>query len=75
MGASNFCYHFYNCNLPLEEKHPYKYFWRYNNLYGFNQGDVNSWNFTKLGKVEDVTQDELKQILGKGDVTAVFSVI
>ena len=37
--------------------------------------DVNSWNFTKLGKVEDVTQDELKQILGKGNVTAVFSAI
>ena len=35
--------------------------------------DVNSWNFTKLGKVEDITQDELKQILGKGNVTAVFS--
>ena len=37
--------------------------------------DVNSWNFTKLGKVEDVTQDELKQILGKGNVTAEFSAI
>ncbi len=37
--------------------------------------DVNSWNFTKFGKVEDVTQVELKQILGKGDVTAVFSVM
>ena len=36
--------------------------------------DVNSWNFTKLGKVENVTQDGLKQILGKGNVTAVFSV-
>ncbi len=35
--------------------------------------DVNRWNFTKLGKVEDITQDELKQILGKGNVTAVFS--
>lgn len=37
--------------------------------------DVNSWNFTKLGKVEGNTQEELKQILGKGDVTAVFSVM
>ena len=37
--------------------------------------DVNSWNFTKLGKVEGKTQIELKQILGKGDVTAVFSVM
>ena len=37
--------------------------------------DVNSWNFTKLGKVEGQTQEDLKQILGKGDVTAVFSVM
>ena len=37
--------------------------------------DVNSWNFTKLGKVEGQTQEDLKKILGKGDVTAVFSVM
>ena len=37
--------------------------------------DTNSWNFTRLGKVDGVTQAELKRILGKGDVTAVFSVI
>ncbi len=37
--------------------------------------DVNSWNFTKLGKLEGKTQEELKQILGKDDVTAVFSVM
>lgn len=37
--------------------------------------DVNSWNFTRLGKVDGVTQAELKRILGKGDVTAVFSVM
>jgi len=36
--------------------------------------DVNSWNFTRLCKVEDVTQEELKKILGKGNVTAIFSV-
>ena len=35
--------------------------------------DKNSWNFTRLGKVEDVSQ--LKKILGKGDVTAVFSIL
>ncbi len=35
--------------------------------------DTNSWNFTRLGKVDGVTQAELKKILGKGDVTAVFS--
>ena len=37
--------------------------------------DTNSWNFTRLGKVDEVTQAELKKILGKGDVTAVFSVM
>ena len=37
--------------------------------------DTNSWNFTRLGKVDGKTQAELKQILGKGDVTAVFSVV
>ncbi len=35
--------------------------------------DVNSWNFTRLGKIDDITQSELKNILGKGNVTAVFS--
>ena len=34
--------------------------------------DTNSWNFTRLGKVTEVTQTELKAILGKGGVTAVF---
>ena len=37
--------------------------------------DKNSWNFTKLGKVDGKKQDELKKILGKGDVTAVFSMM
>ncbi len=37
--------------------------------------DINSWNFTRLGKVDGVTQAELKQILGKGDVTAVFEIL
>ncbi len=36
--------------------------------------DVNSWNFTRLGKIDGTTQTELKKILGKGNVTAVFSV-
>ena len=36
--------------------------------------DKNSWNFTRLGKVEGVSQAELKKILGKGNVTAIFSV-
>ncbi len=34
--------------------------------------DTNSWSFTRLGKVDRVTQTELKKILGKGDVKAVF---
>ena len=37
--------------------------------------DTNSWNFTRLGKVDGVTQAELKKVLGKGNVTAVFSVM
>ena len=37
--------------------------------------DTNSWNFTSLGKVDEVTQAELKKILGKGDVTAVFNIL
>ena len=36
--------------------------------------DTNSWNFTRLGKVDGVTQAELKKILGTGDVTAVLSI-
>lgn len=29
----------------------------------------NSWNFTRLGKIDNITQDELKAVLGSGDVT------
>jgi hypothetical protein len=29
----------------------------------------NSWNFTRLGKIDNITQDELKKILGEGDVS------
>jgi hypothetical protein len=29
----------------------------------------NSWNFTKIGRIEDVTQDELKTLLGSGNVS------
>ena len=35
--------------------------------------DTNSWNFTRLGKIDDVTGEELKEILGNGDVTVVLS--
>ncbi len=43
--------------------------------------DKNSWNFTRLGKVvltdstTAINKAELKKILGKGDVTAVFSIL
>ena len=35
--------------------------------------DVNSWSFTRLGKVQDLSQAELKEILGDGNVTITFS--
>lgn len=35
--------------------------------------DTNTWNFTRLGKIDNVTQGKLKQILGDGDVTVTFS--
>ena len=34
--------------------------------------NTNSWSFTPIGNVEGVTPAELKKILGKGNVTAVF---
>ena len=34
----------------------------------------NSWDFTPLGKVDNITKPELKKILGEGNVTAVLSV-
>ena len=33
----------------------------------------NSWNFTRLGKINDITGDELKAILGDGDVSVTLS--
>ena len=33
----------------------------------------NSWNFTRLGKVNDVTAQELKEILGNGNVSVTLS--
>ena len=35
--------------------------------------DTNSWNFTRLGKVQGMTPEELRDVLGDGDPTAVFS--
>lgn len=35
--------------------------------------DENSWNFTKLGHVDNMTQEQLKELLGDGDVTITLS--
>lgn len=31
--------------------------------------DTNAWNFTRIGKIDNITQKELKEILGRGNVT------
>jgi len=36
--------------------------------------DKNSWNFTRLGKIDNVNKNRLKQILGDGNATVTFSV-
>ena len=33
----------------------------------------NSWSYTKLGKIQNVSSNELKDILGSGDVTITFT--
>ena len=33
----------------------------------------NSWNFTRLGKIDNISANELKDILGKGNVTVTLS--
>ena len=33
----------------------------------------NTWNFTRLGTIQNKTEKELKQILGKGNITATLS--
>ena len=35
--------------------------------------DTNRWSFTRLGKVQDLSQAELKEVLGSGNVTVTFS--
>jgi hypothetical protein len=32
----------------------------------------NTWTFTRLGKINDITQEELKKLLGEGDVTVIL---
>ena len=34
--------------------------------------DVNTWNFTRLAKIKEVTKDDLLEALGGGDVTVRF---
>lgn len=34
----------------------------------------NSWNFTRIGKINDVTAEELKKVLGTGDVKITLSI-
>lgn len=33
----------------------------------------NTWNFTRLGKIRNLSETELKQVLGKGSITAVLT--
>lgn len=35
--------------------------------------DTNTWKFTRLGKIENVTKEDLLKILGDGDVTVTLS--
>ena len=36
--------------------------------------DENTWEFTKLGSIGNVNAEELKEVVGEGDVTVEFSV-
>ena len=33
----------------------------------------NSWSYTKLGHIENKTQEELKALFGEGDITVTLS--
>lgn len=35
--------------------------------------DTNTWSLTRIGKIDDMTQQALKDILGSGDVTVMLS--
>ena len=37
--------------------------------------ESNTWSYTRLGKIDNVTQSELKEIFGEGDVTVVLSFV
>ena len=34
----------------------------------------NSWSYTKLGHIDNITQEELKALFGEGDITVTLSV-
>lgn len=34
----------------------------------------NSWNFTRLGKIENINENKLKSALGEGDATLILSI-
>ena len=46
-------------------------------LYSGNQISVfygsNTWDYTRLGKIKDKSETELKDLLGKGDTTLTIS--
>ena len=33
----------------------------------------NSWSYTKLGSIENTTQEELESLFGEGDITVTLS--
>ena len=33
----------------------------------------NTWNFTRLGKVQNLSEAELRKVLGKGNITATLT--
>ena len=35
--------------------------------------DANQWSLTKLGHIDDISADELRQLLGDGNIAATFS--
>lgn len=35
--------------------------------------DTNTWSFTRLGKVQGMTAEQIREVLGDGDPTVVFS--
>ena len=36
--------------------------------------DANSWNLTPIGKIENVDVEDLRRVLGTGDVTVTVSI-